>query len=51
MMKRLELSLTVGVTGASILALEILASRILTPGFGSSTHVWGAVLAVVWSAL
>ncbi len=38
-------------TGACILALEIVASRILSPAFGSSTFVWGAILAVTMLCL
>ena len=33
-------------TGAAVLSLELLASRILTPFFGVSLHIWTAILSV-----
>ena len=38
-------------TGAIILGLEIVASRILTPFFGVSLNVWSSILAVTLIAL
>ena len=32
------------VSGAGTLALEIVASRFMTPAFGSSLYIWGAIL-------
>lgn len=32
--------------GFSLMGLEIMAGRVLSPWFGSSVHVWGAVLTV-----
>jgi spermidine synthase len=40
------LSVAVFLAGAGTLALELLASRLLAPAFGSSLHVWGAILSV-----
>jgi spermidine synthase len=34
------------VAGAGTLALELLASRYMTPAFGSSLYIWGAILSV-----
>lgn len=45
------LGLTVFTTGAAILALELLASRMMVPAFGTSLHVWGAVLSITLLAL
>ena len=38
-------------TGAVILGLELLASRVLTPFFGVSLNVWASILAVTLVAL
>ena len=34
------------VTGGAILALELLASRILTPYFGVSLYIWSGILSI-----
>ena len=39
------------VTGGAVLALELAASRILTPFFGVSLYVWSAILSVTLIAL
>jgi len=39
------------VSGAVVLSLEILASRILQPKFGSSVFVWGSLIAVFMAGL
>ena len=38
-------------SGAVVMSLEIIASRILTPVFGSSTYTWGALIGVVLTGL
>ena len=38
-------------TGAVVMALEILGSRLLAPVFGSSLYVWGALIGVVLGAM
>ncbi len=38
-------------SGAIVMSLEIIASRILTPVFGSSTYTWGALIGVVLTGL
>jgi spermidine synthase len=38
-------------TGAVVMALEILGSRLLAPVFGSSLFVWGALIGVVLAAM
>ena len=38
-------------TGAIVMALEILGSRLLAPVFGSSLFVWGALIGVVLAAM
>lgn len=43
--------LTLFTTGASILALEIVASRLMAPTFGSSVFIWGAILSVTMLCL
>jgi len=48
---RTELFLTVFVTGAAALTIEILGTRIVGPTFGVSLFVWSALLAVTLGAL
>ena len=43
--------LTIFVTGAAILALELLASRIMTPYFGVSLYIWSGILSITLIAL
>src|SRR5689334_10950893 len=45
------LLLTAFVTGAIVMALEILGSRLLAPVFGSSLFVWGALIGVILAAM
>jgi spermidine synthase len=45
------LALVLMVSGAVLLGLELTASRVLAPAFGSSVEVWGAVLGAVLLAL
>jgi len=39
------------VTGAAILALELLASRIMTPYFGVSLYIWSGILSITLISL
>ncbi|MBI3935501.1 MAG: glycosyl transferase, partial [Betaproteobacteria bacterium] len=39
------------VTGGAVLALELLASRILTPYFGVSLYIWTGILSITLVAL
>lgn len=39
------------VTGAAILALELLASRIMTPYFGVSLYIWSGILSITLVSL
>ena len=48
---RWYLLLTALVTGAVVMALEILGSRLLAPVFGSSLFVWGALIGVILAAM
>ena len=41
----------VAATGAVIMALEILSSRVLAPFFGNSVYVWGSIISVFLAAL
>ena len=38
-------------TGTVVMALEILGSRLLTPVFGNSLFVWGALIGVILAAM
>ncbi len=39
------------ITGGAILALELLASRILTPYFGVSLYIWSGILSITLVSL
>lgn len=45
------LHLTVLVSGAVLMALEMLGSRVLAPHFGNSIFVWGSLIGVILAAL
>jgi len=51
MPRQLRLLTSVFVSGAVVMALELLGSRLLAPVFGSSIFVWGSLIGVVLSAL
>lgn len=51
MMKNYLLYLVVSVSGASILAIEILGTRILGPFYGVSIFLWSALITVTLAAL
>ncbi len=48
---RVYLLVTALVTGAIVMALEILGSRLLAPVFGNSLFVWGALIGVILAAM
>ncbi len=48
---RLFLLVTALVTGAIVMALEILGSRLLAPVFGNSLFVWGALIGIILAAM
>ena len=48
---RVELSSTVFVTGAAVMLIEILGTRVIGPVFGVSLFVWSALLAVTLTSL
>jgi len=37
--------------GATVMAVELLSARMLTPYFGAGVHVWGAVIGVTVASL
>lgn len=45
------LYLVVFLSGAVLMSLEMVGSRILAPTFGSSIYIWGALIVVVMAAL
>src|SRR5918996_3309410 len=50
-MVQLLLNIIVFISGAVLMALEIVGSRVLAPHFGSSIFVWGSLISVVLAAL
>ena len=48
---RAELFATAFISGAVVMALEILGSRLLAPVFGNSLFVWGALIGVILAAM
>lgn len=50
-MVRLLLNIVVFISGAVLMALEIVGSRMLAPYFGNSIFVWGSLISVVLAAL
>ena len=50
-MTRLRFYTVVAAAGAVVMALEIIASRVLAPSFGSSVYVWGSIISVFLAAL
>jgi spermidine synthase len=50
-MARFLLNIIVFVSGAVLMGLEIVGSRVLAPYFGSSIFVWGSLISVVLAAL
>lgn len=50
-MSRSFLLVTALITGAVVMALEILGSRLLAPVFGNSLFVWGALIGVILAAM
>jgi spermidine synthase len=50
-MARLLLNIIVFISGAVLMALEIVGSRVLAPYFGNSIFVWGSLISVVLAAL
>jgi hypothetical protein len=50
-MVRCLLYFVVFISGAVLMGLEIVGSRVLAPYFGSSIFVWGSLISVVMTAL
>lgn len=50
-MAQLWLNIIVFVSGAVLMSLEIVGSRVLAPYFGNSIFVWGSLISVVLAAL
>jgi spermidine synthase len=51
MSHQLRLLFSVFISGAAVMALELLGSRLLAPVFGNSIFVWGSLIGVVLAAL
>lgn len=50
-MNQLRLLLCVFISGAAVMALELLGSRLFAPVFGNSIFVWGSLIGVMLAAL
>lgn len=51
MSSALRFYFVVAVSGAVVMALEILSIRILSPAFGNSVYVWGSIISVFLASL
>ena len=49
--RAIAFSTAIFLSGAALLGVEIAASRVLAPTFGSSLYVWGALIGVVLTRL
>jgi predicted membrane-bound spermidine synthase len=48
---RAGLYLTVFLTGASVMVIELLGTRMIAPFYGASLYVWSALISVTMIAL
>ncbi len=46
-----SIKILVFTTGAVVMGVEIVASRLLTPYYGDTVYVWGSLIAVIMTAL
>jgi len=46
-----KLGLIVFISGSTVMSLEIIASRIFTPVFGSTVYTWGSLIGIILSGL
>lgn len=51
MRSRLQFYWVVAASGGVLMALEIVASRVLAPQFGASVYVWGSIIGVFLAAM
>jgi len=49
--KFFHLCLVAFVSGAVVMSMELIVSRILTPVFGSSTYTWGSLIGIILAGL
>jgi hypothetical protein len=47
----MRIYLTVFLSGAVVMSVEILGSRVLAPTFGTSVYVWGSLISVFLAGL
>ena len=48
---RLGLLITVLISGASVMVIELLGTRLIAPFYGTSLYVWSSVISVTMVAL
>ena len=48
---RVGLYLTVFLTGASVMVIELLGTRLIAPFYGASLYVWSSLISVTMIAL
>lgn len=51
MIRKIQLLTITFISGFAVMAFEILGSRVLFPYFGSSVHIWGALISVFLAGL
>lgn len=49
--ERIGLYITVFITGASVMVIELLGTRMIAPFYGASIYVWSSLISVTMIAL
>ncbi|NTV23773.1 MAG: fused MFS/spermidine synthase, partial [Nanoarchaeota archaeon] len=50
-MNKISLNLTVFVTGAVVMAIELLGTRVISPYYGNTMYTWASLISTALAAL